>query len=143
MVEGSYRLLIAWLSSITTHSESTGERIVVLDVPLLFEGGQLLRYLRRVVVVYCDEASELTRLMSRNNMSEADAKSRISAQMPIEDKRRRADIVVDNSGDLEATRAQVHAVFSQLRQLWTLPSPAVILAATAAMAGAVWYAVRL
>ncbi|KJE96577.1 dephospho-CoA kinase [Capsaspora owczarzaki ATCC 30864] len=115
-----------------------GERIAVLDVPLLFEGGQLLRYLRRVVVVYCDEQAELQRLMARNSMSEADARSRMNAQMSIEEKRRRADIVIDNSGSLEATRNQVRAVFAELQTLWTIPSPAVLAASAVAVASG-WY----
>lgn len=80
--------------------------VVVLDVPLLFEVG-LDQECDLVVVVAVDPSTELKRLMERNHYSKAEAQSRIAAQMPLTEKKRRADVVIDNSGTLEQTRAQV------------------------------------
>ncbi len=77
--------------------------VVVLDVPLLYEVG-MEKDLDKIIVVYVPESVQLDRLMQRDGLSEQAARARIRAQMPIEEKRRRADIVIDNSGSLEATQ---------------------------------------
>lgn len=77
--------------------------VVVLDVPLLYEVG-MEKDLDKIIVVYVPEAVQMERLMQRDGLSEQAARARIKAQMPIEEKRRRADIVIDNSGSLEATQ---------------------------------------
>lgn len=82
------------------------KRLVVVDVPLLYES-RLQSYFQQVMVVYVPRAVQLERLMERNGLSEAEALRRIDAQMDIEEKRRMADIVIDNSGSQEATEAQV------------------------------------
>ncbi|WP_067932148.1 dephospho-CoA kinase [Alicyclobacillus kakegawensis] len=87
---------------------------VIWDVPLLFEG-ETRRMVQRTVVVYADEATQLARLMARNGYSQAEAEARIRAQMPIEEKRRLADYVIDNTGTLEHTREQVERVWKSLR----------------------------
>nr|WP_156040089.1 dephospho-CoA kinase [Alicyclobacillus macrosporangiidus] len=86
---------------------------IVWDVPLLFEGET--RFLVNVtVLVWCDEATQLRRLMARNGLDEAEAMARIRAQMPMEEKRRMADYVIDNGGTLEETRAQVVTLWERL-----------------------------
>lgn len=85
----------------------------VLDVPLLFEAGWE-DMADEVWVVYADEATQLKRLMERNRLSEMLARQRIAAQMPLAEKRKRADVVIDNTGDLEAMRAQVAAAWQAL-----------------------------
>ncbi|MCL6593008.1 MAG: dephospho-CoA kinase [Alicyclobacillus sp.] len=88
------------------------EEPVVWDVPLLFEG-ETLHLVDVTVLVYTDETTQLQRLMARNQLTEDEALARIRAQMPIEEKRRLADYVIDNRGTLEQTREQV-------RQLWDI-----------------------
>ncbi|MFP4310111.1 MAG: dephospho-CoA kinase, partial [Desulfococcaceae bacterium] len=88
--------------------------VVIQDVPLLFESGMAAR-LRPVLVVYAPESVQLKRLMERDGRSEADARARIDAQMSIEEKRRRADRVIDNGGSPEETRRQVADIFEWLR----------------------------
>jgi hypothetical protein len=61
----------------------------------------------KTVVVYCDPQTQLERLMKRNNFTHEDAMKRIEAQQPIEEKRRRADVVIDSSGSFEDTSKQV------------------------------------
>ena len=65
-------------------------------MPLLYESG-LESYFERVVVVYVPRDVQKQRLMERDKLSETEAERRLEAQMPIEEKRRRADVVIDNS----------------------------------------------
>jgi dephospho-CoA kinase len=67
--------------------------------------------------VYVPEAVQLARLVRRDGLKEADARARIRSQMPIDDKRARADVIIDNSGSLESTRRQVLALHRHLRGL--------------------------
>lgn len=90
------------------------DAVVVQDVPLLFESG-MDRRLRPVIVVYAPEAVQRERLMARDDRSEAEARARIGAQMSVEEKRRRADRVIDNGGSLAGTRRQVLETYRWLR----------------------------
>ena len=76
-------------------------------MPLLFESGTH-RFTRPRVLVACDEQIQLKRLMARNGLTAQQASARISSQMPLEAKRNLADVVIDNSGDLDATQNQVN-----------------------------------
>lgn len=82
------------------------QRPVVADVPLLYESNLSSMY-SEVMVVYVPEAIQRERLMARDKLTPEQADARIRAQMPIEEKRRRADIVIDNSGDREETLRQI------------------------------------
>ena len=88
--------------------------VVILDVPLLYESA-MDRDLTEVIVVYAPESLQLQRLMMRNGLTREEAAARVGAQMSIEEKRRRASVVIDNSGDLEATRTQVQRLWCR----WT------------------------
>ena len=90
--------------------KETGEKIVVLDVPLLYEAGWE-KIPDEVWVVYVEPKTQLQRLMHRNKLSEALARKRIESQIPIEEKKRRADVIIDNNGTREETIAQVQAAF--------------------------------
>jgi dephospho-CoA kinase len=85
-------------------------RLVVVDIPLLFESrlDKLFEF-EDILVVYVPRAIQLERLMARDGMSREDAERRIDAQLPIEEKRKLADVVIDNSGTLEETERQVEA----------------------------------
>lgn len=78
----------------------------VADIPLLYES-KLEHEYPEIMVVYVPESVQLQRLMERDGLDERQAMSRIRAQMPIEEKKRRADIVIDNSGSLRETEEQV------------------------------------
>ncbi|GAK38726.1 dephospho-CoA kinase [Paenibacillus urinalis] len=82
------------------------DKLVVSDIPLLYESG-LSEQFEQVMVVYVPAEIQLKRLMERDGISESDAISRLNAQMDIEEKKRRADIVIDNSGTMEETKAQI------------------------------------
>lgn len=83
-----------------------GDRLVVLDIPLLFESG-LTQMVDTTVVVYVDEEVQLERLMKRNQFSVKEAQARIQSQMPMKRKRELADYVIDNNGTVEETEEQV------------------------------------
>jgi dephospho-CoA kinase len=89
------------------------EALVVLDVPLLFEAG-LHEGLSAIIVVYAPEDLQRQRLMQRDGISADEADARIHAQMSIEEKRRRATSVIDNSGDRSHLRRQVVEMFYRL-----------------------------
>ncbi len=86
---------------------------VLYDVPLLFEK-QMERRFSGVIVVWVPAATQLQRLMQRDQLSEAAATARMAAQLPIDGKRDRADFVVDNSGSLEETQKSVAQIWEQL-----------------------------
>lgn len=91
-----------------------GRPALVLDAPLLFETG-LNRISDFVVVVSCSREQQIARFMARTGSSEEQTMQRIQSQRPLEMKVALADAVIDNSGPLEATRAQVKAVVERLR----------------------------
>ncbi len=84
----------------------TGARFAVADIPLLFETGRASVF-DRVVVVACDAAIQLQRVMARDGLAAADARRRIAAQLPIAEKTARADAVVRTDGSFAATDRQV------------------------------------
>jgi dephospho-CoA kinase len=97
------------------HRKSGSERIAVLDAPLLYEvGGEGL--VDEVWVVDVDYPTQLKRLMRRDNLSEEDARRRIAAQIPLEEKVRRADRVIDNRSTPEDTRRQVRRLWEELHR---------------------------
>ncbi len=81
------------------------DKLIVADIPLLFESGRT-EY-PEVMLVYVPESVQLTRLMERDGLTEERAMARIRAQMPIEEKKKLAHIVIDNSGTLEETDRQI------------------------------------
>lgn len=92
----------------------TPDAVVIMDVPLLMEAN-MGRDLKEVIVVYVPEALQLERLMNRDGIDEQAAMARIRSQMPIEEKRRRATVVIDNSGTIVESRRRALAVFNRLK----------------------------
>ncbi|ORY17733.1 dephospho-CoA kinase, partial [Neocallimastix californiae] len=83
-----------------------GERVVIMDVPLLFESGTY-HFVNKTVVVSCSQENQLNRLMLRNNFTKEEALSRINAQMSLEEKIKKANKVIDNNGTIAETEKQV------------------------------------
>lgn len=82
------------------------KEVIFLDIPLLFESN--LEYLcDKIIVVYLNEEEEIKRLMKRDNIDEAYAKKIISNQMRIEEKKARANIILDNNQELEQLHSQI------------------------------------
>ena len=92
----------------------------LVDIPLLFETGHEKDF-DRVVVAACRPAQQLERLRARDGLDEADARRRIEAQLPIDDKVRRADFVIDTSGSVAETNRQVVEVFERLKAEASIP----------------------
>lgn len=84
-------------------------------VPVLFEAGMQDMF-DFVIVVIADEDIQIKRLMKRNNFSEEEALLRINAQMPQEEKVKRADFVIDNSYDVENTGLQLKEILRKIQQ---------------------------
>ena len=93
--------------------EEAFEGVVIWDAALLFEGGGAGK-MDRVVVVYADPETERRRLMERDGLGDADARARIASQMPVAEKAKLADHVIDNSGTREDTERQVRTVYGAL-----------------------------
>lgn len=89
--------------------------LVILDIPLLLEAG-MRKDLSEVIVVYAPEHIQIRRLMERDHISQEDALTRIRSQMPIEEKKSFATMVIDNSGSIESTRKQTLEIFQRLKQ---------------------------
>jgi len=82
------------------------DKLIVADIPLLYESN-LQHMFSEVMVVYVPFPVQIARLMERDGLTESQALERIRSQMPLEDKRRLADVVIDNSGSLEETAKQL------------------------------------
>jgi dephospho-CoA kinase len=96
-----------------------GRARVIVDASLMIESGYH-RNFRRLVLVTCSLAQQVERLMARNGLTQEQAQKRIALQMPLEQKRRFATDVIDNSGTEERTRIQVDALFEDMeRTTWT------------------------
>lgn len=91
-----------------------GNAIVVVDVPLLFEAGWENAF-DLVILVYSPRKLQKKRLLSRDKISPDEASSRLNAQIDIESKKTMADIIIDNSGELEETEKQVTSIIDKLR----------------------------
>lgn len=98
-----------WLAS----PPLAGTRFRAVLVPLLHEAGWEQGPWDAVVAVVCREEEQLRRLMARGLTAE-EARARLAAQMPGEEKARRADAVIRNDGDMEALRAEARRVFEAL-----------------------------
>ncbi|GAB7388602.1 dephospho-CoA kinase [Bacillaceae bacterium] len=94
-------------------AQANGDPLIIVDVPLLIERNMQAMF-EKVILVYVDAETQLRRLMARNGLTEEQALRRISAQMPIEEKRKYADYIIDNRGTLEETERQVEAVYQKL-----------------------------
>ncbi|KAI7983530.1 Dephospho-CoA kinase [Camellia lanceoleosa] len=97
-----------------------GCKVVVLDIPLLFEA-KMDKWTKPIIVVWVDPETQLQRLMSRDRTSVEDARNRIQAQMPLDVKITQADIVIDNTGSLEELNERFQKVVVQVTKplTWT------------------------
>ena len=104
LVQASERRFLA-------EAEARGDKVVVLDIPLLFETGGEAR-VDAVVVVSAPAEVQRVRVLERPGMSVAKFEAILAKQLPDAEKRRRADFVVDTSQGFDVTRAQVRAVLA-------------------------------
>lgn len=95
------------------HAET--DAVVVLDVPLLVESGR--DNVAALIVVDCPEDVALDRLVRLRGMDPEDARRRMAAQASRDERRARADILIDNSGDLASLEAQVDEAWTRIQAL--------------------------
>lgn len=93
--------------------EKNGVQLVVLDVPLLYECGWQTQ-VDEVWLVYVTPEIQQSRLERRNRFTPEQAQARIRAQWSLDEKRARADVVIDNSGEIQETRQQIAALRSRI-----------------------------
>ena len=93
------------LDEIEEHRQK-GENMIVLDLPLLFEK-QYEELCEEIIVVYIPKELQLERLMKRNQYTKQEALSRIDSQLSIEEKRKRATVLLDNQGTIQQLYQQV------------------------------------
>ncbi|MBB3867713.1 dephospho-CoA kinase [Geobacillus sp. NFOSA3] len=93
-----------------------GAKTIVLDIPLLFES-ELTHLIDKIIVVYVDNDIQLERLMKRNGFSEEEALARIRSQMPLHEKVKKADAVINNNGTIEETKQQLLQILKEWNAL--------------------------
>ena len=91
------------------------DSVVILDVPLLIEA-EMHKGLEDVILVYTPEWIQIERLIERDGITESDALLRVRSQMPIEEKKKFATIIIDNSGPTETTKKRALEVFDSLKK---------------------------
>lgn len=101
------------ISTIDRELEQAGGEIAFADVPLLYECGMEGRF-DRIWVVSAPQQTQIDRLMLRDGLSKKQALARIQSQMPLEEKRRRADSVIHTDGPIPQTQKQVRRLLTAL-----------------------------
>lgn len=109
-------IIIAQDDQICRWEEEDSNGIAVVDAALMIESGGYRRF-NKLIVVHCRPEMQLQRLIVREALSPEDARLRIAAQMPQEEKRKYADFLIDTSEGFEDTRRQTEAVFQELSVL--------------------------
>jgi dephospho-CoA kinase len=90
--------------------------IAMIEAALMIEAGTSRNY-DKLIVVTCPVEEQRRRLGERSKLTAEQIESRIASQMPMSEKVKQADFVVDNSGTLESTREQVEGIYRQLRSM--------------------------
>jgi len=90
------------------------DALIVFSVPLLFETGHE-KEVDKVIVVYADESTQFERLQKRNGFTQKESRKRISAQLPIEEKKNAADFLIHNTGSIQEALQQVDELLPTLR----------------------------
>lgn len=93
-------------------AQNNREKVVVLDIPLLFES-KLTYMVEKTILVYVDKDTQLKRLMERNHLSVDEAEARINSQMPLSEKVKLADAVIDNNGTIAKTKEQLIEILNR------------------------------
>lgn len=96
--------------------EADPEAIAVVEAAILIETGSYKRF-QKIVLTVCEREQQIERSMKRDGLSREEVLARLSRQMPLEEKRRYADYVVDTSGEKSRTLEQVKALYERLRSL--------------------------
>jgi dephospho-CoA kinase len=87
--------------------------VALVDAALLVESG-LNHDLDALIVVSCNEETQIARAVARGGLAEGEARARVAAQAPLQQKLDAADYVIDNEADLDETKRQVRDVWAEL-----------------------------
>ncbi|MFI5230228.1 MAG: dephospho-CoA kinase [Gemmatimonadales bacterium] len=109
-------------SRLVEQARARGDRIVVCDIPLLFER-HMTDCFDRIILVDANRAVRLERLVADRGLHETEAMDMIAAQMPAELKRARADFMIENDGTLAQLERRVHEVWTALVNAAETPAP--------------------
>ncbi len=93
-----------------------GAEVIIYEAPLLFEN-QVHLWLRPVILVACDLATQKQRLRERDGLSEEEIQQHLKAQMTVVEKRQLADFIIENTGDLETLKKQVKEVWGKIKAI--------------------------
>ena len=96
-----------------THNQ---EKVLIIDAALIYEA-KIDRFMDKIIVVYIDKDEQIKRLIKRNNLSKDEALQRVRSQIPMEEKAKIADYVIDNSSSLDKTKEQVEKIWQELMSL--------------------------
>jgi dephospho-CoA kinase len=106
-----YRRISEWFANLPL-----GTRVAIADIPLLFETGHEHEF-ERVIVAACDPDEQVRRVMARDGLTLGDARARVAAQWPIDEKARRADFVIRTDASHADSAARVREVFQRLARI--------------------------
>ena len=101
---------------IAAFAEREPDGIAVVEAAILIETGSYKRF-DKIILVTCKEDQQIERALRRDGAVDSDVRARLSRQMPIGEKRKFADFVIDTSGDKEDTLRQTRAVYQALRSV--------------------------
>jgi dephospho-CoA kinase len=90
--------------------------VIVVDAAVIYEAGVADRF-AKILVAWCRPEQQIERLMGKSGLTREDALRRMASQIPSQEKRRRADYVIDCSGSLAETQAQAEALYPELKHL--------------------------
>ena len=107
------RIRERFMKQVAELAEQNFRGVVLFDAPVMIESGNY-KNMDRLIVVVTDETTQLARLIVRDGCSRDEALRRIRSQMPLAEKAKLADYVIDNSGTREATAEQVRRVYVAL-----------------------------
>jgi dephospho-CoA kinase len=87
--------------------------IIIINAALIIEAKTYERF-DKIILVFASIKTQIDRIMKRNNMTQKEASKRIKSQMSFEEKKKFADYIIDNDGDVEATKSQCNRIYSEL-----------------------------
>jgi len=99
--------------SLAKNAKHNQEKILIIDAALIYET-KIDEFMDKIIVVYIDKDKQIKRLIMRNNLSKDEALQRVRSQIPMEEKAKMADYVIDNSNSLSKTREQVEKIWQSL-----------------------------
>lgn len=91
-------------------------KILIIDAALIYEA-KIDRLMDQIIVVFIEEDKQIKRLNKRNHLSQNEALQRVKSQMPLKEKIKLADYVIDNSSSLNKTKKQVEKIWEKLTSL--------------------------